>query len=182
MESSESEPGYSKCLWKITEPSPLLPPQGLIWSLRASGDRNPLNVKNRVELLDTGPLPSPLPHGCQPLPLFMQHSRRDFSTPLPICLHCRTTPRPLQNMHFPCIGIVLLCFLVLPVHAFLLFLLRHKVSVGLILGLVPEDVAHLNPSFHPFTCSRGLLGFGLPKTLGYTTVNSSNHWGWGKLF
>lgn len=75
-------------------------------------------MKNRVELLDTGPLPSPLPHGCQPLPLFMQHSRRDFSMPLPVCLHCRTTPRPLQNMHFPCIGIVLLCFLVVPVHAF----------------------------------------------------------------
>lgn len=48
----------------------------------------------------------------------MQHSRRDFSTPLPICLHCRTTPRPLQNMHFPCIGIVLLCLLVLPVPTF----------------------------------------------------------------
>lgn len=62
-------------------------------------------MKNRVELLDTGPLPSLLPPGCQPLPLFMQHSRRDFSTPLPVCLHCRTTPRPLQNMHFPCIAL-----------------------------------------------------------------------------
>lgn len=122
-------------------------------------------MKNRVELLDTGPLPSPLPHGCQPLPLFMQHSRRDFSTPLPICLHCRTTPRPLQNMHFPCIGIVLLCFLVVPVHAFPLFLLRHKVSVGLILGLVPEDIDHLHPSFHPFTCSRRLLSLS-PQNIG----------------
>lgn len=112
--------------------SSLLPLQGLIWSLRASGDWNPLNVKNRVELLETGPLPSPLPHGCQPLPLFMQHSRRDFSAPLPIRLHCRTTPRPLQIMHFPCIGITLLCFPVLPVPAFPLFLIRLKVSVGFI--------------------------------------------------
>lgn len=90
-------------------------------------------MKNRVELLETGPLPRPLPHGCQPLPLFMQHSRRDFSTTLPIHLHCRTAPRPLQIMHFPCVGITLLRFPILPVPAFPPFLIRHEVSVGFIL-------------------------------------------------
>lgn len=92
--------------------------------------------------------------------------------------YSETTPEHALSLHWHC----RLCFLVLPVHAFLLFLFRHKVAVGLILGLVPEDVAHLHPSFHPFTCSRGLLSFCLPKTLGCTTVNSSNHWGWGKPF
>lgn len=134
-------------------------------------------MKNRVELLETGPLPSPLPHRCQPLPLFMQHSRRDFSMPLPIHLHCRTALRPLQIKHFPCVGITLLHFPVLPVPAFPLVLVRHKVSVGL--SLVLEDVAPLQPSIHPLTCHRGLLSFCLPKTLGYTTVNSQTTGGGG---
>lgn len=34
------------------------------------------------------------------------------------------------------------------------------------LSLVLEDVAHVHPSLHPFTCSRGLLSFCLPKALG----------------
>lgn len=92
--------------------------------------------------------------------------------------YSETTPEHALSLHWHCPSL-----LPGPSSACLpLFLLRHEVSVGFILGLVPEDVAHLHPSFHPFTCSRGRLSFCLPKTLGYTTVNSSNHWGWGKPF
>lgn len=54
-------------------------------------------MKNRVDLLATDSFPRPLPHGCQSLPLFMQHSRRDFSRPLPLHLHCSTPLRPYHS-------------------------------------------------------------------------------------
>lgn len=100
-----------------------------------------------------------------------------FSTPLPVRLHCRTTPRPLQTVHFPCRQYPPR-FPVLPVPA--LPCSRADTRCLLDVSLVLEDVALLHPSFHPSIRNRGRLSFCLPKTLGYTTVNSSNHWGRGK--
>lgn len=134
-------------------------------------------MKNRVELLETGPLPGPLPHGCQPLPLFMQHSRRDFSTPLPVRLHCRTTPRPLQTVHFPCRQYPP----PLPSSSSAcppLFPSRRQVSVGRILS--PRGCCSSAPLIPPIHSQQGTSQLCLPKTLGYTTVNSSNHWGRGE--
>lgn len=89
--------------------------------------------------------------------------------------HSKTTPEHALSLHWHCPSL-----LAGPSSAYLPPVPAQ--SVGLIFGLVPEDVAHLHPSFHPFICSRGLLSFCLPRTLGYTTVNSSDHWGWGKPF